>query len=226
MYKHSYSQLIAAILRAAGQEDPQPENRQDWFVDDRVSGGRWFFQEVEDTLLMAWSDEQSSENQTCFSLAFAPYQGRLGVNVELYRPPSREQFAKLAKHVLMEMGGVPSHFQHRNVVHQVLNDLFLMARKKEMYQKGAMAEAGLPYVWDTEPKEELKDGAWEVNTTPRLSKLSDIPLSMPEIAERSTHPVTKAMERAALKLGTMDERHSQLYQGSALDGQKKPSENN
>lgn len=51
-------------------------------------------------------------------------------------------------------------------------------------------------VLDCEPRLEIRDGAWDINEEPRLV------------------------------LGTMDERHARLYQGTALDGQKKPSENN
>ena len=216
MFKDIFTQFIHAIFMAAGQDKAAAVNLNRWEIDDLASGGRWFFQqEGEDTLIVAWSDSHSHDEQVCFLVTLAPYQGRLEAKHDLFRSPPPEQFRSLGIRVLTHLQDVSCSPLHRE-----LNDLFLSAReRRDRHLKGAMAEAGL--AWETEPREELKNGAWERSEEPRLVR--DIGLG------HSNPTVRKAFEEAqrrAAGLGTMEERHEKLYQGSALDDQKDPSKVN
>lgn len=193
--------MLELVSKAAGNK-ATADGLHYWEILDLKSGGVWSFRRLESSLDVAWRPMID-----VFPDAFTLHliQERDSIFAETSRSPALESVerAKMRRLGIFLLSATEG-MKLPDCVHRELNDLFYPF-SKESYMKGALVEAGLS--WDTEPREELKNGAWERSSEPRLVR--DIGLSHPEPA------VKEAFEKA-----------KRMYEGKALDDQKDPSKVN
>jgi hypothetical protein len=187
--------LSATVAIACGTDIPDVSGLLSWEIQDQKTKSVWTFRMLtKDCFTFGWRPLYDILEDAFATRVMMNGAGDLDAHTDRNDGPDRSKMKDLVVPLFnaLQDSDLPS------CIHEELNNQFYPYDKRRQVL-GAMAEAGLdtPYVLDCEPREELRDGAWELDERPRL-----------------------------VLVGTMDERHSRMYKGTALDGQKKPSENN